>query len=208
MEITTMVGCPLMCTFCPQKPLIKAYGKDSSKFLSIENFETALDKIPKNARIDFSGMSEPWANPDCTDMLEMTLKKGFKTAVYTTLYQMTEEDIDRVEDLILKYQDQVDPVVLHLPDEHNNMRGWKYSETWERAFKTLYGINKKIPGKVGAMTMDMNNRVFHPTFVTFQKQEKRKNKTLGLELTIEQEFWMYLMLRRRGINLPNRSKER
>ena len=107
MEITTMVGCPLMCTFCPQKPLIKAYGRDSSKFRSIENYENVLDKIPKNARIDFSGMSEPWANPDCTDMLEMTLKKGFKTAIYTTLYQMTEEDIDRVEDLIIKYPTQL-----------------------------------------------------------------------------------------------------
>lgn len=162
MEITTMIGCPLMCTFCPQKPLIKAYSKDSDKFLSLEHFEIAINKIPKNARIDFSGMSEPWANPECTDMLEMTLQKGFKVAIYTTLYQMTEEDIDRVKDLIIKYQNQVNPVVLHLPDSHNNMRGWKYSETWERAFKTLYGINKQFPGKVGAMTMDMNNRIFHP----------------------------------------------
>lgn len=162
MEITTMVGCPLMCTFCPQKLLIKSYGKDRDKFLSVENFEIVIDKLPKNVRIDFSGMSEPWANPDCTDMLELALKKGFNVAIYTTLYQMTEEDIDRVKDLIIEYHIQVNPVILHLPDSHNNMRGWKYSETWERAFKTLYGINKRFPGKVGDMTMDMNNRIFHP----------------------------------------------
>ena len=181
MEITTMVGCPLMCTFCPQVPLIKAYGRDSSKFLSIENFETVLDKLPKDARIDFSGMSEPWANPDCTDMLELSLNKGFKVAIYTTIYQMTEEDIDRVEALIIKHPTQFDAIVLHLPDAHNNMRGWKYSETWERAFKTLYGINKIFPGKVGAMTMDMNNRVFHPDIrhIPEAREAEKQNARFG-----------------------------
>ena len=181
MEITTMVGCPLMCTFCPQKPLIKSYGKDRDKFLSVENYEIVLDKLPKNARIDFSGMSEPWANPDCTDMLELTLKKGFKVAIYTTLYKWTEDDIDRVKDLIIKYHNKVDPVVLHLPDAHNNMRGWKYSETWERAFKTLYGLNKTIPGKVGAMTMDMNNRVFHPEIrhIPEAREAEKQNARFG-----------------------------
>ena len=31
MEITTMVGCPLMCTFCPQDGLKNSYGKDKDK---------------------------------------------------------------------------------------------------------------------------------------------------------------------------------
>jgi uncharacterized Fe-S cluster-containing radical SAM superfamily protein len=29
MELTTMIGCPLMCTFCPQDNLRDNYGKDT-----------------------------------------------------------------------------------------------------------------------------------------------------------------------------------
>ena len=164
MEITTMIGCPLKCTFCPQTPLIKNY-KNPNKFLTVENFETVLDKLPKEVRIDFSGMAEPWANPDCTDMLQLALEKGFNVAVYSTLYKMTEEDIDRVYDLTIKHQSQIMKFVMHMPDAHNNMRGWKYSETWERAFKKFYNMSSEIKNSpargVDTMTMDMNAKRFH-----------------------------------------------
>ncbi len=166
MEITTMIGCPLMCTFCPQTPLIKNYKntKDPNKFLTLENFKIVLNKIPKEARIDFSGMSEPWANPECSDMYQYALEQGFNVAVYTTLYKMSEEDIERVYDLSIKHQSQIEKFVMHMPDSHNNMRGWKYSKTWERAFIKFYkmDISNSPAGGVDTMTMDMTAKKFHP----------------------------------------------
>jgi len=73
LELTTMVGCPLMCSFCPQKTLKSNYGKQE-KYLKISDLKKILKKIPSNTEIHFSGMSEPWANPDCTKMLKIVLE--------------------------------------------------------------------------------------------------------------------------------------
>ena len=41
LEITTMVGCPLKCTYCPQDQLRGTYGQNE-KYLSFENFKLIL----------------------------------------------------------------------------------------------------------------------------------------------------------------------
>ena len=51
LEITTMIGCPLMCNFCPQDNLRDAYGKEAEKYMSLDTFKTVVDKLPKNCRI-------------------------------------------------------------------------------------------------------------------------------------------------------------
>lgn len=73
MEITTRVGCKNMCVYCPQDKFIKAYKKRSDVVqMSLDTFKTCLDKIPHNIHIHFSGMAEPWLNPNCTDMILYT----------------------------------------------------------------------------------------------------------------------------------------
>jgi hypothetical protein len=156
MELTTMIGCPLMCTFCPQDNLRTNYGK-GIKYMQPVDLVKVLVKLPKNTRIDFSGMSEPWANPECTQMLEMVLYMGFKVAIYTTLYGMT--DPERVRKVLESHPEQVEVIMLHLPDANGNMKGWKNSEEWQRAAAVISHTN--VPCGVGAMTMDKNG-VVHP----------------------------------------------
>ena len=95
LEFTLMVGCPLKCTFCPQDRLRGIYGKNT-KYLSLQDFKTILGKVPKHVRVDFSGMAEPWANPDATAMLRHTLHAGYSVAIYTTLYDMPPEEREAV----------------------------------------------------------------------------------------------------------------
>jgi adenine C2-methylase RlmN of 23S rRNA A2503 and tRNA A37 len=38
LELTTMVGCPLICSFCPQKTLKSNYGKQE-KYLKISDLK-------------------------------------------------------------------------------------------------------------------------------------------------------------------------
>jgi len=154
MELTTMVGCPLMCTFCPQEPLRTTYG-DNTKYMQPMDLMTILGKLPKNTRIDFAGMSEPWANPACTTMLEMVLHLGFKVAIYTTLYGMT--DPERVKLALETHFNQVEVVMLHLPDANKNMKGWKQTDEWMHALKVMSTLN--VPCGVGAMTMDKSGMV-------------------------------------------------
>lgn len=157
MELTTMVGCPLMCTFCPQDNLRENYG-DRTKYMQLDDLRIMLEKLPKNTRIDFSGMSEPWANPRCTDMLRLTLDMGFDIAIYSTLYGMTDPEV--VRDLLESHKSQVKVLTLHLPDANGNMRGWKLSDEWIHALKTL--SYAKLGIQIDAMTMDRNG-VVHPS---------------------------------------------
>jgi radical SAM protein with 4Fe4S-binding SPASM domain len=157
MELTTMVGCPLMCTFCPQDNLRTEYG-DKTKYMQLDDLKTVLEKLPSDTRIDFSGMAEPWANPRCTDMLRLTLDMGFPIAIYSTLYGMTDPEV--VRDLLEKHKDQVRVLTLHLPDANGNMKGWKLSDEWIHALKTLSYAKLNIP--IDAMTMDRNG-VVHPS---------------------------------------------
>jgi hypothetical protein len=149
MELTTMIGCPVMCTFCPQDNLRDNYGKDT-KYMQPVDLLKVLTKLPKNTRIDFSGMSEPWANPEATSMLEMVLYLRFKVAIYTTLYGMT--DPERVKKALETHPEQVEVVMLHLPDANGNMKGWKNSPEWMESLRVMSQLS--LPCGIGAMTMD------------------------------------------------------
>jgi radical SAM protein with 4Fe4S-binding SPASM domain len=164
MELTTMIGCPLMCTFCPQDNLRDNYGKDI-KYMQPMDLITVLSKLPKNTRIDFSGMSEPWANPACTTMLETVLYMGFKVAIYTTLYGMT--DPDKVRKILESHPEQVEVIMLHLPDSNGNMKGWKPTTEWMNAFEVM--IKTQVPCGIGAMTMDKSG-VVHEFLHPYVKQ--------------------------------------
>jgi sulfatase maturation enzyme AslB (radical SAM superfamily) len=154
LEFTLMVGCPLKCTFCPQDTLRDQYGRNT-KYFSLQNFKTILAKVPKHVRIDFSGMAEPWANPDATAMLRHSLEAGCNMAIYTTLYGMEVEDSEAVLALIRRHAAQLEVLCLHLPDRNGNMRGWKYSPLYEAnlvSFITL-GLSGILP-RFEVMTMD------------------------------------------------------
>lgn len=160
-EFTLMVGCPLKCTFCPQDTLRGQYGTNT-KYFALEDFKTILARIPKHVRIDFSGMAEPWANPDATAMFRHTVQSGYNTAVYTTLYGMEAEDSAAVIDLMRLHPAQVEVLCLHLPDRNGNMRGWKYSPLYEanlRSFVAL-GLSGLLP-RFEVMTMDATGKPHH-----------------------------------------------
>lgn len=152
-EITTMIGCPLMCNFCPQDKLLRAY-KDPVRVLTMENFQTALSKIPKDFKIVFAGFTEPWANEHCTDFVEYALESGRDIAIYTTLFRMTPDDVDRLVALYKIYPKKMSEFVVHLPDNQGNMIGWKPSDDYEYALSTL---TKKINSS-SFMTMDQNSK--------------------------------------------------
>jgi len=154
LEFTLMIGCPLKCTFCPQDTLRHTYGKDK-KYFSLEDFKTVLQKVPNHVRIDFSGMAEPWANPDATSMLCHTLEAGYSVAIYTTLYGMETADCATVIDLLRAHAAQVEMLCLHLPDQNNNMRGWRYNAGYEANLRSFisFGLSGTLRG-FQVMTMD------------------------------------------------------
>jgi hypothetical protein len=44
---------------------MKKYAEKSNIYkMTFDTFKSCLDKIPFNVQIDFSGMGEPWMNPE------------------------------------------------------------------------------------------------------------------------------------------------
>lgn len=98
LQVTTKIGCKLACSYCPQDIFVKTYRTRSSKIsLSLSDFQIVLDKLPSNVEIRFAGMSEPWLNSECTEMLLYAHQKGHKISVLTTLIGLKLTDIDLVK---------------------------------------------------------------------------------------------------------------
>jgi hypothetical protein len=157
LEITTLLGCSLNCTFCPQDKLKKNYKHDTSKILTFDNFKLILNKISNHVRIDFSGMTEPFLNPEAIKMVQYSYEKKMNVSIYTTLVGIK---IDQADFILNNYRFKIssaNPWVIHLPDNSNNMRGWKNTETYRQVLKKF--VDDKIKYKNPAltfMTMDKN----------------------------------------------------
>ena len=109
LEITTHIGCPINCTDCPQALLRSRYkGRREMRF---DDYKLAINKVPREARIDFSGMCEPFVNKKCTDMILYAADRGHPLALYTTLQGSTFRDYER----LLGVEWEV--ITIHLPDK-------------------------------------------------------------------------------------------
>ena len=98
MEITTVIGCPIDCYYCPQDKLKIAYG-NRPRIMTFEDFQFCIDKLPSTVTIYFSSIAEPWLNPQCTDMVLYASGKGHPLAIYTTLVGMNKQDWKRIKSL-------------------------------------------------------------------------------------------------------------
>ncbi len=52
--------------------------------------------------ISFAGYSEPWLNPDCTEMVEHAYMRGHGVRIFTTLVGMSRRDLGRLQALRLR----------------------------------------------------------------------------------------------------------
>lgn len=114
LEVTTVVGCKVNCKFCPQNILLNTYfaeNKNRKRMMSVEDFKIILEHIPDNCGIMFAGMSEPFLNPECTELIRMACDKKRKVRLYTTLEGATEKDIKAIIDLPIQF------VGLHVADK-------------------------------------------------------------------------------------------
>lgn len=118
LEITTNIakkGCVVDCAFCPQRILEKSYNSDK-RIMTLDEFKSMIDKVPKEVRITFAGFTEPWLNKNCTDMVLYAHEKGHPVSVFTTGVGMTPEDVERLA--TIPYAGNPNGgFCLHLPDQ-------------------------------------------------------------------------------------------
>jgi len=113
-EVSTSIGCPIACKeYCPQEVVVARYfGKAPRprRQLTIDDWKIALSKLPKGLAIVFSGFCEPFANPDCLDLIEAAHVAGHPIGLYSTFNEVTAEQFERLLAVPLFR------VVWHLPD--------------------------------------------------------------------------------------------
>ncbi len=116
-EITTHIGCPINCAkYCPQEITVKNYG-ENNRSLTVDNFKIALNNLPDNLPVVFSGFCEPFANKDAIKFIRYSIEKKHPVVVNTTLVGASDQDIDELASY--KYAE----FCLHLPDgEHAHIQ--------------------------------------------------------------------------------------
>ena len=123
MEFTTSIdtqnGCVVDCVFCPQRTLQKSYKGE--RFMTLDNFKKAVDKLPQEVRVTFAGFTEPWLNKHCTDMVLYAHEKGHPISIFTTGIGMSIEDIERIKHIPFAGNPN-GCFTLHLPDQERKAK--------------------------------------------------------------------------------------
>lgn len=171
LEITTLIGCPLACTFCPQDSLAKSYGTGNQRLLTLDKFKQIITKLPPHVRIDFSGMAEPFVNPECIEMVRFAATTLNPIAIYTTLQGLNESGAIILKELI-KYG-RVSIFVIHLPDDTGNMRGFHLTDEYMKCLEILLPLDS-----VDCMTMSIDAKV-DPQLLTLISSSSIKSKLLN-----------------------------
>ena len=124
LEITTVAPCHLGCTFCPHEVFQRNYpAANRSNMMSWETFLTCLRKLPAEVGVSFGGMSEPFLNSLCTDMILEAKSRGHTIEIFTTLVGLTVDELRRVIDaLSLGYAQNEDRIFVHLPSVEGHDR--------------------------------------------------------------------------------------
>lgn len=116
--VTTAVGCPVKCRYCPQDEFVKAYGLRSNsavKSLPLADYKAYLKKAPKGTIVSFTGFVEPFVNPECLHMIRHTLDSGYKVRVFSTMYNQSIADYEQ-----FAHHENLKTFDLHLPDTDGN----------------------------------------------------------------------------------------
>ncbi|MGY3108041.1 hypothetical protein ACVWW7_004668 [Bradyrhizobium sp. LM6.9] len=116
LEITTTTGCIVRCSYCPQDKFAERQRAISDvKHLSLQDFKRCLARVPAAVDISFSGYSEPWLNPACTEMVEHAYACGHGIRISTTLVGMNGRDLRRLRAL------QFRVFLVHVFDDGTHM---------------------------------------------------------------------------------------
>jgi len=136
LEITTVAGCAVACTYCPERTFATIQRSVSSQtVMPLEVFEKCLATVPADVDISFSGYAEPWLNPSCTAMVKHAHTKGHGLRIFTTLAGMTPEQLEEVVSTSPKL------LVIHLFDDGEHMNGRFVNDRYLTVLRRLARID-------------------------------------------------------------------
>ena len=102
LEITSTIGCTMMCSYCPQKLITTvSTNEKNQKKLDFKDFKVFVENIPRNTQINWTGYTEPLLHEDFDKFVLHLNEKKYKQAIDIMIEaKMKEQAIIR---LLLKY---------------------------------------------------------------------------------------------------------
>lgn len=113
LDITTKIGCSINCKYCPQDVLIREYfkrGANRETYLNTDTLIRCMEHMPDDTNYQFGGMSEPFLNPQCLDLIRAVCDRKHTVNLYTTLVGLDEETLYEIMELPIGF------VTLHVAD--------------------------------------------------------------------------------------------
>ena len=94
LEISTDIGCKVLCKYCPQATIIEGYKNNNKRNMNLADFKRILSNLDKDkTRLFFSGYSELFLNNYAIDMILYAYKIGFQISFASTLIGLNKEKI-------------------------------------------------------------------------------------------------------------------
>lgn len=140
-EITTVIGCSVDCRYCPQKLLVSKYfetDRTRKSQMTVDDFRIYLKHTPVNCEFAFCGMSEPFLNKDCMEMIKMSCDAGRDVSLFTTLVGLPLVELQRLLTFPIRY------VTLHVADKFNHAK-IRTDEEYYRKIELIINA-KKLDG--------------------------------------------------------------
>ena len=141
LEITSSIGCAMMCDYCPQKLItsVSTLDKNNSK-LDLDKFKLFVENIPKNTKISWTGYTEPLLHENFDKFVLYLKDKNFIQKISTTMHGFTKS-----QEFMSKFNG-FEEINFHLPDNENLMKlkvTDKYLSHLRNAIIYQSSINKK-----------------------------------------------------------------
>ncbi len=115
LEITTTVGCAMMCEYCPQETY-KKNGKEYPRAITFDIFKNAMRNVDVSHIIHWTGFSEPLHAKDFPIMSKYLSQNGYKQHISTTMFGREESKV------FMSTENVFDSIMYHLPDDKNLMK--------------------------------------------------------------------------------------
>lgn len=100
-EITTRIGCPNMCFYCPQDLLSSKYVGE--KNMDLNCFLKILSNIDKSVQIHFSGFAESFLTKNAEHMMLEAFRQKYEVVLFSTLVGFTKEKADFLKSNGMKF---------------------------------------------------------------------------------------------------------
>ena len=179
LEVTTTVGCAMMCDYCPQEAY-KKNGKEYPKVLSFDTFKDAMKNVDNKVKIHWTGFSEPLHCKEFTLMADYLNERGFKQHISTTMFGR-----DHCREYMCETR-VFEQMVYHLPDNNNRMH-LKVTDKYLDYLEKSITFQSQIISKKKFTVMVIGN--------DFQKQVRELiDRLLNKKVILESQIYIRKLL--------------